>query len=255
MVPLWRKVAMARRSPSASSGVNFAAVMAICIACSWKSGTPSVRLSTCLQFVGRAVGGVGGRVVGRLDAVAAAEIGMHHVALDRARPDDRHLDDEVVEFPRLEARQHRHLRPALHLEDADGIGLAQHVVDGVAVVGAVLRDGGERQVAAVVELEEVEPAPDAAQHAERQHVDLHQAERVDVVLVPLDEGAVVHGGVADRHGLVEPLAGQHEAADMLRQVARKADDLAGQFDRPADRRVAGIEPGLADMVVGQAASP
>ena len=33
-LPLWRKVAMARRSPSASSGVNFAAVIAICIACS-----------------------------------------------------------------------------------------------------------------------------------------------------------------------------------------------------------------------------
>ena len=44
-------------------------------------------------------------------------------------PHDRHLDDEIVELVRLEARQHRHLRPALDLEHADGIGLAQHVVD------------------------------------------------------------------------------------------------------------------------------
>ena len=33
-----------------------------------------------------------------LDAVAAAQVGMDHVALDRARAHDRHLDDEVVEL-------------------------------------------------------------------------------------------------------------------------------------------------------------
>ena len=37
------------------------------------------------------------------------------------------------------------------------------------------------------------PALDAGQHAQRQHIDLHDAERVDIVLVPLDEGAAVHG--------------------------------------------------------------
>ena len=52
MVPTWRKVAMARRSLSASSGVKPAATMAICIACSWNSGTPSVLPSTCSQRLG-----------------------------------------------------------------------------------------------------------------------------------------------------------------------------------------------------------
>ena len=46
MVPTRLKVAMARRSLSASAAVNFAATMAIFIACSWKSGTPRVRSST-----------------------------------------------------------------------------------------------------------------------------------------------------------------------------------------------------------------
>ena len=101
-------------------------------------------------------------------------------------------------------------------------------------------------------LEEIEAAPDAAQHAEREHVDLHEAERVDVVLVPLDEGALVHGGVADRHRLVEPLAGEHEAADMLGEMARKADQLVGKRDRLPDRRIGRIEPGLTDVIVGQA---
>ncbi len=46
MVPTRRKVAMARRSRSASDGVKPAATMAIFIACSWNSGTPSVLPST-----------------------------------------------------------------------------------------------------------------------------------------------------------------------------------------------------------------
>ena len=37
---------MLRRSWSASPGVKPAATMAICITCSWKIGTPSVRSST-----------------------------------------------------------------------------------------------------------------------------------------------------------------------------------------------------------------
>ncbi len=69
------------------------------------------------------------------------QIGMHHVALDRAGPHDRDLDDEVVEGLRLEARQHRHLRPALDLEHADRIGARQHVVDR----GLLRRNGGEAE--------------------------------------------------------------------------------------------------------------
>ena len=46
MVPVFLKVASARRSRSASSGEKPAPMMAICIACSWKSGTPSVLPST-----------------------------------------------------------------------------------------------------------------------------------------------------------------------------------------------------------------
>ena len=48
---------------------------------------------------------------------------------------------------------------------------------------------------------------------------------------------------------------QHEAADMLREMARKADELVGEIDRLADRRIAGVEPGLAHMLVRQAVAP
>ena len=89
---------MARRSAFASSGVNFAASMAMRIACSWNSGTPSVWPSTAFQLVGRPCSGAGEGKCTRSRPCAAAQIGMHHVALDRARAHDRDFDDQIVEF-------------------------------------------------------------------------------------------------------------------------------------------------------------
>ena len=58
--------------------------------------------------------------------------------------------------------------------------------------------------------------------------------------------------VADRHRLVEPLAREHEAADMLGEVARKADQFVWQARSPARiAGIVGIEAGLADVAVGQ----
>src|SRR5262249_12267811 len=105
---------------------------------------------------------------------------------------------------------------------------------------------------AIVALQEVEAAPDAAQHAEREHVDLHQAERIDVVLVPLEEGAIVHGGVADRHRVVEPLAGEHAAADVLGEMAREAGPLVRERRGLAERRTSRLETGVAAVSVRQA---
>ena len=81
-----------------------------------------------------------GQVVHQADA--AAEIGVDHVALNGAGSDDRDFDDQVVEGSRLQTRQHRHLRPALDLEDPDRVGVANHVVDGGILGG----DGVELEI-------------------------------------------------------------------------------------------------------------
>ena len=86
---------------------------------------------------------------------------------------------------------------------------------------------------AIVQLDQLEAAADGGQHAQRQHIDLHELQLVDVVLVPFDEGAVLHGRVADRHGLDQRPLGQDEAADVLGQVAREVDQLGGQVEAPA----------------------
>ncbi len=186
-----------------------------------------------MQFVG---GTVLGRRRGKDDlflARAAAQVGMHHAALDRPRPHDRDLDHQIVEFLRLQARQHAHLRPALDLEDADRIGLLQHRVD----LAVFLRHGGEVHLPALMNLHQVERLAHAGEHAEPQHVDLHHPHIVDVVLVPFDEVAVFHRRGADRHAFVEPVVGQDEAADMLGEMAREADQLIGASDDARDEKV------------------
>ena len=95
---------------------------------------------------------------------------------------------------------------------------------------------------------QIERLADARQHAEAEHVDLENAERVEIVLVPFDEGAVRHRAIADRHHLVEPAARDDEAADMLRQVAREAVDLGGQRRDLAHARAVRIEAAALDRV-------
>ena len=82
---------------------------------------------------------------------------------------------------------------------------------------------------AVMLVEKIEALAQRRQHAERQHVDLEHAERVEIVLVPFDDGALVHRRVHHGHDFVEPVAGDDEAAAVLGQMAREA----GQLLRPS----------------------
>ena len=152
---------------------------------------------------------------------------MHHVALDWARPHDRDLDDEIVEFARFEPRQHCHLRAALDLEDAERVGAREHLVNG----GVLGRDRGELETAAMMLLDQRKSLADAGQHAERQDIDLQNAEPVEIVLVPFDDGAVLHRRILDRHQFGQRSAGDHKAADMLREMPRKTDQLRGKIER------------------------
>ena len=106
--------------------------------------------------------------------------------------------------------------------------------------GILRRDGGEIELDALVLGEQVEAALHAGQHAEREDVDLHEFQRVDVVLVPFDHLAVLHRGRLDRDELVEPVVGEDEAAGMLREMARRADQLARQIQARRSRRSPGL---------------
>ena len=176
---------------------------------------------------------------------------MHHAPLDRPRPHDRHLDDEVVELARAHPRQEGELRPALHLEDADGVRPAEHVVDR----RILLRQAVEAEPDAAMVGEEVERLADAGQHPEREDVHLEDAERVDVVLVPADDGAVLHRRVLDRHQLVEPPLGDDEAAHVLAEVPGEAVDLLDELHRLRQPPLVGVEAELDQPLARDAAGP
>ena len=129
----------------------------------------------------------------------APQIRMHHLPLDRPGPHNRHLDHQIVKRPRLQSRQHRHLRPALDLKHADRVGPADHVVHGLVV----LRDRGQRQLAAVSVAHEVKALANRGEHPKAEAIDLQNAEFVEVVFVPLDDRAALHRGVLDRHQLAQ----------------------------------------------------
>ena len=84
------------------------------------------------------------------------------------------------------------------------------------------------QVAAAQLVAEIDAAADGREHAQRQHVHLHQAHVLQVVLVPLDDGAVLHRRVLHRHQPRELGLRQHEAAHVLAQVARKTHEVFRQ---------------------------
>jgi hypothetical protein len=128
MVPTLRNVAIARRSWLASAEVNSAATMASASPVPERAERPG---SCRAPFSVRRPSISGGPARDRRPSQSSAppQIGMDHIALDRPRPDDRDLDDEIVKFARAQAWQHVHLRAAFHLKDADAVALAEHIVD------------------------------------------------------------------------------------------------------------------------------
>ena len=208
-------------------------------------------LENARQFVRRAMLRTWRRDDHGFGSASALQIGVDHVALDRPGTHDGDLDDEIVELARAQARKHVHLRPAFDLEDAERVPCAQHGI-GFRVLA---RDIGQRQRAAVMIVEQVEAFPDAGQHAQRQHIDLEDAQRLDIVLVPFDETAIGHGAIADRHRLGQCAFGQDEPADMLRQMARYSNHLLGQFKNPLQVRIGHVHAGFLGVLLADLAAP
>ena len=103
------------------------------------------------------------RIRDRLGSAPAPQVGVHHAALDRPGAHDRHLDHQVVEVLRPEARQHAHLGARFDLEHADGVGLLDHLV-GLGVLRRNLVHPHAHHVQCFF---------DCSKHAERQNVHLH----------------------------------------------------------------------------------
>ena len=100
---------------------------AISIACSWKIGTPKV---FCVIHSMALPG-----ILGTGSSPFRRRRYGWTMPPDRAGADDRYLDDEVVETPRPQAREHRHLRPAFDLERPHRVGGTDHVEGLLTIFG------------------------------------------------------------------------------------------------------------------------
>ncbi len=65
----------------------------------------------------------------RLFLLPPSHVRVHHLADDRARPDDGDLNHHVIKLLRAIARQRGHLRPALDLKHADRVSTLQRAID------------------------------------------------------------------------------------------------------------------------------
>ncbi len=149
-------------------------------------------------------------ILHRFLSVLSTQIRVHHLTLDRARPDERDLHDKIIEAPRLQSWQRIHLRSALHLKDADRVRRAEIVVHGL--VGHVEQREIDGHAARLPDVEHA--VLHQRQDAESEQIDLHETDGIEVVLLPLNHRAARHARRLDRDYLVEWLVCKHEATYM-----------------------------------------
>ena len=173
---------------------------------------------------------------------APRQIRMHHIALNRSRPNDRDFDHNIVKTFWFHPRQRRHLRPALDLKHTDGVGFLHDCEGG----GVIFRNMGqiERSPAFSAQFKGV---LHNRHHAEPKQIYFHNAEIFAIVLVPLRHGAARHRRIFQWHKRTQFVLADDHAAGMLAEMARQSVDRLVQIDERRHARVFFGQPGLLDL--------
>ncbi len=185
----------------------------------------------------------GMRIGDRLLTVATSQVRMHHTALDGAGTDEGDLDDEVVEAAWFVARQGVHLGARLDLEDTDRFSGTEQLVDPRIVV----RQFGHVDLFPMVLFDQFKSEIDEREHTEAEQIDFDETGILGIVLIPLDDGAIGHGGVFDRDNMGERLLRHDHTADMDTEMARETLDLGAEIGKQLHAVVAEVEVGFAQL--------
>ncbi len=102
---------------------------------------------------------------------------------------------------------------------------------------------------------QVEGLANGGQRPEAEQVDLEEAQGLDVVLVPLDHGAVLHRRRLDGHQLVDRQVTEEEAARVDGEMAGRVQQLVGEPGQVLVDRPLRIEPRLLEEIIGELATP
>ena len=152
----------------------------------------------------------------RLAFRAACEVRMHHIALDRSRPNDRHFNHNVVKTFRFHSRQSGYLRAAFDLKNADGVGLLHNLKGGRIIFRNVCKIEWPPAFAAKFKC-----ILHHRHHPQSKQIDLHDAEIFAIVLVPLRDDAAWHRRVFQRHKRTELVLTNNHPSGMLAEVTRQ----------------------------------
>ena len=93
-------------------------------------------------------------------------------------------------------------------------------------------------------IDQIKRFADASEHPQRQHINLEDAQLINIVLVPFDKTTIRHRPVADRHRLDQRPFGEDKPAHMLAQMTRHPDHLIRQLDRAGHEWITQIDPRL-----------
>ena len=121
-------------------------------------------------------------------AKPAIQIGMHHVADDRAGSNDGHLHHDVVELLRPQPRKARHLRAALNLKQTDCVGLLKRVINR----RIVLRQVSQIDFLIVMIANQYKTFFNRSHHTQAEQINFDDAHIGAVFFVPLNYDASGH---------------------------------------------------------------
>ena len=134
----------------------------------------------------------------------------------------------------MQPRQARHLRPALNLEHAHGIGLLQRAVNH----GIVGRQLGQIDVFLICSRMSVDGLFQHRHHAQPEQIDLDDAHVGAIFFVPLHHHPAGHGGRLQRHDRIQLSLANHHSARVLAEMTRQVLHAPGTARRTCDARMA-----------------
>ena len=168
---------------------------------------------------------------------------MHHLPHNRSRPNNRHLDHQVIKPLRIIPRQRRHLRPALHLEHPHRIRRLQHLVDLV-----ILRQIRQIHSVPIVLRNQLHAILQHRHHAQPQQVHLDDPQVRAVLLIPLHHSPPRHRRPLQRHHMIQLPLADHHPPRVLPQVPRQILQPHRQLQILRNPRMLHIEPRMLKRV-------
>ena len=184
------------------------------------------------------------RIAHRLEPLPPLQKRIHHLPHDGPGADDGHLNHNVVKAAGPQPRQARHLRSALDLEHAHGVGFLQRRIN----CRIIRRQMRQIHFFPIMLRDELQAIFQRRHHAQPQQIHLDDAQVGAIFFIPLHHHSPGHGGRLQRHHRIKlPLADDH-AAGVLSQMPRQVLQAHAQLQIFTHARMPQIKTGIAELL-------